>query len=78
MTDFVFKYKRPTTKDHGHIEVHYKGINIGYLMLDRSRFRAIGKNYTFTTKMLGLQSLDATGKKAMMAKLQNLEFINKD
>jgi hypothetical protein len=77
MTDFKFIYKRPTAKNHGHIEVHYKGINIGYLMLDRSKYRTVGQNYTFTNSMRGIQPLNATGKAAMMVKLKNLEFILK-
>lgn len=64
---FVYRYIRPTSKDHGHTKLFYKHKYIGYIMPNRSRFRAIGENWNFVSKSFGFECERAPNRDALIA-----------
>ena len=74
----TFKYIRPTNKAHGHTNVFINGTLVGYIMPDRSKFRALHANWTFTVKDagrdLGLATFDSRNRQAMISKLMEYPY----
>jgi hypothetical protein len=47
----TFKYIRPTKTTYGHTDVYVGDVYVGYIMPNRSQYRTVGDNWTFSPKM---------------------------
>jgi len=64
------KYKRPTEKDHGHTDIFHNGKCIGYIIQDRSEFRAVNENWHFCPKTIDLRHISASNRKKILEKIK--------
>ena len=64
------KYKKPNSKEHGHTEIYFKGIYLGYIMQNRSKFRRIGENWNFDSKHVGVHCCFASNRQELMLKIK--------
>ena len=50
---FYLKYKRSTKTERSHLVIWLNGVNIGYLIADKSKFTKVGHNWHIVIKHEG-------------------------
>lgn len=70
----TYKYKRPTDKHLGHTDVFVDDEYIGYMILERNKFRPKGYNWYFVSDSQEYPGMAASSKGKLISLLEEIVY----